>query len=172
MLSRVRQGRSANGTLTLRRSSTTPLSQASQTPVPSENAVVQPPAPESALPAPSVNDSSPFRYTRDHLLDLYTHLRAAEDPSRLYMAGWNPAHVNGSGSRAWGKSNENHVPQEPGACWDPNGDSTPMGHHSLNAEEKEVCIISPTSATLPVTHSPSTGHLNRHQLSVKATNDE
>ena len=135
---RSRQGRSANGTLTLRRSSTTPLSQASQTPVPSENAVVQPPAPEATAPIPSLAESSPARYSKEHLLDLYRPQRSADDPSRLFMQGWNPGHVNGGGSRAWGKSNDNHIPQEPGACWDQNGESTPMGHSSLTTDEKEV----------------------------------
>lgn len=55
------------------------------------------------------------------------------------MPGWNPGQVNGGGaSRAWGKSNENHVPQEPGACWDDNGESTPLGLQAVSAEEREV----------------------------------
>lgn len=66
--------------------------------------------------------------------------RSTDPPTRLFMPGWNPGQVNGgSSSRAWGKSNENHVPQEPGACWDSNGDSVPMAHQRYSAEEREVC---------------------------------
>lgn len=59
-------------------------------------------------------------------------------PSRLFIQGWNPGHVNGNAPRAWGKSNDNHVPQEPGACWDDAGDTIPMGLHDLSPEEREV----------------------------------
>lgn len=61
-----------------------------------------------------------------------------DDASHLFMPGWNPASVNGGGSRGWGKSTDNPIPQEPGACWEQNGDSIPMGLHELSAEEKEV----------------------------------
>lgn len=72
---------------------------------------------------------------------MYQPPRTSEDLSRLYMPGWNPDHVNGGGSRAWGKSNENHVPQEPGACWNEHGDSTPLSLRGLSSEEKEVCDV-------------------------------
>ena len=62
----------------------------------------------------------------------------AQDPSRLYFPGWDPNAVNGTGSRPWGKSNDNHVPQEPGACWEPNGEVTPMALHEMSMEEREV----------------------------------
>lgn len=64
--------------------------------------------------------------------------RSSDNISRLLMPDWNPEHMNGGGSRAWGKSNENHVPQEPGACWDENGDSTPMGLEPFTMDDKEV----------------------------------
>jgi PERQ amino acid-rich with GYF domain-containing protein len=62
------------------------------------------------------------------------------------MSGWNQDLVNGGAPRAWGKSNDNHVPQEPGACWDENGFTGPMGLLSLTADEKEVRIHMPRSA--------------------------
>lgn len=61
--------------------------------------------------------------------------------TRLLMDGWNPENVNGGSSRAWGKSNENHIPQEPGACWDEHGQSTPLGHQPPTAEEREVGLL-------------------------------
>lgn len=64
--------------------------------------------------------------------------RQSADPSRLFISGWNPNHVNGSSARGWGKTSDNHVPQEPGACWDQNGDTAPMGLQELSIEEKEV----------------------------------
>lgn len=128
-----RDGRSANGTLTLRRSSTTPLSQTSQT-FPHENSIHSPP--EAAYEI----EPSPARYTKDRLLSLYRPNTNA-DTSRLFMQGWNPGHMSNGSSRAWGKNNENHVPQEPGACWNPTGESKPFGHQDLTADEKEVRFL-------------------------------
>lgn len=102
---------------------------------------------------PTVDPSTP-RYSKEDLLDLYPRSTGYTSPSRLYMPGWNPGQVNGGGSRAWGKSNENHVPQEPGACWNPNGDSTPMGLQGYTTEEREVCtaptILSASDLRSPV----------------------
>lgn len=83
-------------------------------------------------------EPGPSRYTKDELLDMYRSQRAGDDPSRLFISGWDPSSVNGSNTRGWGKSGDNHVPQEPGACWELNGDTTPMGLHDLSVEEKEV----------------------------------
>lgn len=60
------------------------------------------------------------------------------DASRLFLSGWDPSNVNGAAGRGWGKSNDNHVPQEPGACWDQLGESTPLGLQGRSSEEKEV----------------------------------
>jgi PERQ amino acid-rich with GYF domain-containing protein len=69
---------------------------------------------------------------------MYRPQRLADDPTRLFAAGWNPGQINGHAPRGWGKSNDNHIPQEPGACWDDSGDSTPMGLQDMSLEEKEV----------------------------------
>lgn len=66
--------------------------------------------------------------------------RKGDDPSRLFISGWDPSHINGSSGRGWGKSNENHGPQEPGACWDQAGDAAPLGLQGLSQEETEVCV--------------------------------
>jgi PERQ amino acid-rich with GYF domain-containing protein len=114
--------------MTFRRTSTTPLGQTSQTAPPAE------PADESHAPS---FEPSPSRYTKDDLLDMFSG-RKADDPSRLFISGWDPSLINGSSGRGWGKSNENHVPQEPGACWDQNGDGAPLGLQELSSEEVEV----------------------------------
>lgn len=137
-------GRSANGTLTFRRSSTTPLGQSSQPP-PLDNTVQTPTSEtpvETPIAQPSTYDLGPARYGKDDLLDMFRHQKTHDDPTRLFLSGWNPGQVNGSNARGWGKSNDNHVPQEPGACWDQNGDTIPIGLQGLSAEEKEVCLHS------------------------------
>ena len=88
---------------------------------------------------PPMNDGGPIRYSREEMLDLYHPQSGQENTSRLYYPGWNPGAVYGNGSRPWGKANESHVPQEPGACWEPNGDITPIGLHEMTFEEQEVC---------------------------------
>lgn len=86
---------------------------------------------------PSVSELGPSRYSREELLTMFRP-ELTGDPSHLFMAGWNPNSVNGGVARAWGKSNENHVPQEPGVCWDASGSSVPLGLTDLTAEEQEV----------------------------------
>ncbi|KAH7213957.1 hypothetical protein BKA60DRAFT_79210 [Fusarium oxysporum] len=134
-----RDGRSTNGTLTFRRSSTTPLGQPSSQPPPSTDHAVQHPTAESPVSAsPSTYELPPARYTKEDLLEMYRPQRLADDPTRLFATGWNPGQINGHAPRGWGKSNDNHIPQEPGACWDDSGDSTPMGLQDMSLEEKEA----------------------------------
>ncbi|KAG5978797.1 hypothetical protein E4U55_005912 [Claviceps digitariae] len=149
-----RDGRSANGTLTLRRSSTTPIGQASQQ-TPSVDNAVQPPAANETISAqaPSL-ESGYVRYSKDDLLSIYRSQKAGDDPSRLFISGWDPSQVNGSSNaRGWGKANDSHIPQEPGACWHPNGETTPMGLHELSAEEKEAFSTEINSPLKPPTQN-------------------
>lgn len=132
-----RDGRSANGTLTLRRSSTTPLSQNPQNP-PATDSALQSPSIEPQNAQPATYELSPARYTKDELLSMAQPPRSGADVSRLFNPGWNSGQANGGGSRAWGKSNENHIPQEPGACWNETGDSTPLSLQPMSLEEREV----------------------------------
>jgi PERQ amino acid-rich with GYF domain-containing protein len=84
-------------------------------------------------------ESGPARYSKEELLNIARHQKSRGDPSRLFMQDWNPHVVNGHhSSRGWGKSSETHVPQEPGACWDANGDTLPMGLQDYTTEEREV----------------------------------
>lgn len=103
------------------------------------------PQPTSAEPAAAVAnlDAEPSRYTRDDLLDVFRAQKMSDDPSRLFISGWDPSNVNGSSGRGWGKSNETHIPQEPGACWDRSGETAPMALQDYSQDEKEVnsCLV-------------------------------
>jgi PERQ amino acid-rich with GYF domain-containing protein len=133
-----RDGRSANGTLTLRRSSTTPLGQASQTAPATDNAAQHPTTVDTAPVLTSNFEAGPVRYSKNDLLEMYRTQKTGDDLSRLFISGWDPAHVNGGNVRGWGKTSDNPVPQEPGACWDQNGETAPMALQAFSTEEKEV----------------------------------
>ncbi|KAK7415135.1 kinesin-like protein [Neonectria punicea] len=149
-----RDGRSTNGTLTFRRSSTTPLGQPSQPGALSDHAVQPLAGVESA--APSTHELGPARYTKDDLLDMFRPQKGNDNASRLFIPGWNPGQVNGHPPRGWGKSNDNHIPQEPGACWDQIGESTPMGLQDLSMEEKEAFSTEINSPLKPPTQNKET----------------
>ncbi|KAL3960577.1 hypothetical protein ACCO45_005694 [Purpureocillium lilacinum] len=150
-----RDGRSANGTLTFRRSSTTPIAgQASNPPPPSENAVQHPSIDESAAAQPVIYEAGSARYSKDELLDIFRTQKLGDGPSRLFIPGWDPSSINGSSGRAWGKSSDNHVPQEPNLCWEQTGETLPMGVQDLTVEEKDVRI------------------LNRYQFAAQTPNPE
>ncbi|UKZ80419.1 hypothetical protein TrVFT333_008178 [Trichoderma virens FT-333] len=151
-----RDGRSANGTLTFRRSSTTPLSQSSNPPPASDNAV-QLPTVEAPIAQPTTYEVGPSRYTKDDLLEMYQSQRPGGNPSHLFISGWDPSNVSGSGVRGWGKSNENHVPQDPGTCWDFNGDTAPIGLSGFSQDEKEAFSTDINSPLKPPTQAKE-GH--------------
>lgn len=79
-----------------------------------------------------------LRYTKEQLLALAKAQAPSVDLSSLLISGWNPGQVNGTPARGWGKTNENHVPQDPGVCWDANGQVKPIGLQEMSAEEREV----------------------------------
>ncbi|XP_044717458.1 GYF domain-containing protein [Hirsutella rhossiliensis] len=163
-----RDGRSANGTLTFRRSSTTPTGHVSNPPPSHDNAVQPLSIDETPAAQPPTYEPGPSRYTKDELLDMFRSQNPADDPSRLFMSGWNPTSLNGGGSRGWGKSGDNPVPQEPGACWDQNGDTAPLGLLDLSAEEKEAFLTEINSPLKPPAQNKE-GHqanLNGRKSSV------
>ncbi|QPH05361.1 hypothetical protein C2857_003108 [Epichloe festucae Fl1] len=152
-----RDGRSANGTLTLRRSSTTPNGQTSLHSLSIDNAVQQPAAVGTTFAQPSSHEPGSARYSKDDLLEMFQSQKIGDDPSRLFISGWDPSQVNGGNVRGWGKAHDNHVPQEPGACWDQNGDTTPIGLHGMSAEEKEAFSTEINSPLKPPTQNKE-GH--------------
>ncbi|PNY26415.1 GYF domain protein [Tolypocladium capitatum] len=158
-----RDGRSANGTLTFRRSSTTPTGHVSN-PLPSNDNAVQPTSVDDA----PMYEPGPSRYTKDELLEMYRPQRAGHDPSRLFISGWDPSSINGSNARGWGKSGDNHVAQEPGACWELSGDTTPMGLHDLSVEEQEAFSAEINSPLKPPTQTKDghPGNINGRKASI------
>jgi hypothetical protein len=144
-----RDNRSANGTVTLRRSSTTPHG----------TQVPQSTQPEAAMPLPTSetpfgqqqqhhqqqhhNTSEPAaggRYSKNSLLDIY---RSQPDHtngsvSRLFVNSWDPGHSNGSNGRGWGKSTDSRDNHGPEICWDSSGQVQPIGLEEMSALEKNV----------------------------------
>ncbi|TDZ37348.1 GYF domain-containing protein mpd2 [Colletotrichum spinosum] len=135
-----RDGR-VNGTLTFRRSSTTP-GQASQPVASSENAVPASNADSGVTPqTPGVGsyDYPSSQYQKDSILHLYRNGSADLDASNVLEPGWTPGQTNGSASRGWGKTNNNHhSSQDPSACWNARGDSHPVGINGLTEEEEKA----------------------------------
>ncbi|KAH6889197.1 hypothetical protein B0T10DRAFT_48402 [Thelonectria olida] len=153
-----RDGRSINGTLTFRRSSTTPLGHPSSQPPASMDNILQPPASiDSSIVPLATQERGSSRYTREELLAISRLQKGNDNVSRLFSHGWNPAQVNGHAARGWGKTNDNHIPQEPGACWDQTGDSTPMGLQQFTMEEKEAFTTEINSPLKPPTQNKE-GH--------------
>ncbi|KAI0195466.1 hypothetical protein F4808DRAFT_440339 [Astrocystis sublimbata] len=148
-----RPARTLNGTLTLRRTSTTPstapANQVFSQPNPSEPV----PHPDdsailAAMPVGStvVENAAPPRYTREDMYSIRGNMSQDQrgqqpDVSTLFVSGWNPGHVNGAAARGWGKPAESHVlPQEPDMCWDATGSTKPVGLQEMTADEKELFI--------------------------------
>ncbi|KAG6027954.1 hypothetical protein E4U41_000806 [Claviceps citrina] len=163
-----RDGRSANGTLTLRRSSTTPIGQASQL-TPSIDNAVQQPAAIDTTPAQAISTESGYaRYSKEDLLDMFRTQKVGDDPSRLFIPGWDPSQINAGNTRGWGKANDGHIPQEPGACWNSNSETTPLGLHELSAEEKEAFSTEINSPLKPPTQNKDghPGNVNGRKSSI------
>ncbi|TGJ82527.1 hypothetical protein E0Z10_g6253 [Xylaria hypoxylon] len=142
-----RPARTMNGTLTFRRTSTTPSSQAFNQPNQSEPvAPSDDPAILAAMPVGStvVEDAAPRRYSREDMLSLSHNMHQDSafqqpDVSSLFVPGWNPGHANGVASRGWGKPADPHVlPQEPDMCWDEAGSTRAISLQEMTTEEKEL----------------------------------
>lgn len=148
--SRIR-GRGSNGTAILRRSSMTPFnnnSQANANPpsTASDNHVATPsnePLPSTASSFFPNNDSNANagKYSREELLQVGANLASSQGPdlSQLLMSGFHPGgFVNGSSSRAWGKSQDTNGNNDPTICWNADGTSDPLLLQEMTAEEQEV----------------------------------
>ncbi|RDL30795.1 GYF protein [Venustampulla echinocandica] len=147
-----REARSTNGTLTLRRSSTTPFASTasqgeSQLSTSSSEIQSSQQASNSAYDLPT-----DARYSKNQLLDIY---RAQEDPgaangeiSRLFVNNWNPERSNGANGRSgWGKSNDGRDTYGPEICWDINGSVRPVGLQEM-AEEEKILFSSDVNSPL------------------------
>ncbi|KAI0150727.1 hypothetical protein GGR57DRAFT_492976 [Xylariaceae sp. FL1272] len=160
-----RPGRSANGTLTLRRTSTTPSSQTFNQPNMSEISSDDP-AVLAAMPVGStvVESAASQKYSRDELLSIFNNMQQSAHPqlvdvSSLFVAGWNPGHANGSSSRGWGKPSDPHVvPQDPETCWDAQGSAKAMATQEMTAEEKELLTSDVNSTMKPPAQNKEAAH--------------
>ncbi|KAI8953102.1 hypothetical protein F4801DRAFT_538484 [Xylaria longipes] len=176
-----RPARTMNGTLTLRRTSTTPSSQAFSQPNPSDSvAPSDDPAILAAMPVGStvVENAAPPKYTREDMLSILSSMqqdpRAQQpDASALFIAGWNPGHANGVSSRGWGKPTESHVlPQEPDMCWDAMGSTKAIGLQEMTADEKELFLDVNSTMKPPAQNKEGThpgGGMNGRKTSVSQT---
>jgi PERQ amino acid-rich with GYF domain-containing protein len=143
-----RDNRPSNGTVTLRRSSTTPVAQASsqgEPPLPTPSA--ETPA-SYQQPNSTYEQSTDFRYSKSQLLDIYKAQvesgASNGDISHLLENSWDPKQSNGANGRAgWGKSNDGRDAQGPGICWESKGNVQPIGLEEMTEEEKLVCASTP-----------------------------
>ncbi|KAH6612829.1 hypothetical protein B0J18DRAFT_441205 [Chaetomium sp. MPI-SDFR-AT-0129] len=170
----------SNGTRTFRRASTTPFNPSSATnpaDVPQHPASELPPHPASSHPT-AFTSSGLLRYSKEELLDIYKNSfdPSQMDTTNLLMSNWNPAQMNGSQTRPWGKSSESsHVPQDPSVCWDANGTVKPIGFESMSAEERDMFANDVNSTLKPPQQNkdgghPGTGGVNGRKTSVSVGN--
>jgi PERQ amino acid-rich with GYF domain-containing protein len=153
-----KDSRPANGTLTLRRASTTPFAQPSNqgdAPLPTPGADTQ-----SMQQSLMYEQSTDTRYSRSQLLDIFKAQEEAgalqEDVSRLYVNGWNPEHSNSANGRSgWGKSTDGRDTYGPEICWDTNGQVRPVGLEEMSEQEKIVRIPATTLSTRTYAKPPS-----------------
>lgn len=138
--------RSTNGgTVTLRRSSTTPHTQATQDstlPTPSTEA----PGHQQQASSASYETSADTRYSKDQLLEIYRAQQESDthdaDVSRLFTESWNPGQTNGTNGRGWGKSNDARDSHGPDVCWDATGSVQPIALEPMSDLEKSVsCFL-------------------------------
>lgn len=136
-----RENRPASGTLTLRRTSTTPFAQSS-----GENASIPNTASELSGVSQSVSGYEPvadYRLSKEALLQIYRNQEESgafnTDVSDLYENGWNPGQTSATNGRSgWGKVNDNRDNHGPDVCWDVNGDVRPISFEDMSEEEKNV----------------------------------
>ena len=139
-----RDSRATNGTLTLRRSSTTPFAQTSsqgEMPLPTPGADAQ-----SSQQTSMYEQSTDTRYSKNQLLDIYKGQEEVgalqRDVSHLFVNNWNPEHSNGTNGRSgWGKTNDGRDSYGPEICWEPHGNIRPMGLEEMSEQEKIVGFI-------------------------------
>ncbi|KAG9234065.1 hypothetical protein BJ875DRAFT_27427 [Amylocarpus encephaloides] len=134
-----RDSRATNGTLTLRRSSTTPFAQTS-----SQGEMLLPtPGPDmqSSQQTSMYEQSTDTRYSKNQLLDIYKGQEEVGVPQRdlshLFINNWNPEHSNGTNGRSgWGKTNDGRDSYGPEICWDTHGNIRPMGLEEMSEQER------------------------------------
>jgi PERQ amino acid-rich with GYF domain-containing protein len=137
-----RDNRTANGTLTLRRTSTNPFAASQQ---PSVETAATTPSSEVPQPSAIANYESQLdsRYSKNKLLDLYKSQSQPEstngDVTRLYTNNWDPTQTSTSNGRGWGKlADTRDNSHGPDVCWDQSGQVQPIGLEEMSALEKSL----------------------------------
>jgi hypothetical protein len=151
-----RETRAPNGTAVLRRSSTTPFSQA-----PTQRDPTLPtPGSETTgsiqQPIQNFDQSATFRISKNQMLDIFRAQQDSgsvkRDVSHLFEGNWDPGHSNGTNGRSgWGKSTDGRESHGPDVCWDEDGSVLPVGLEEMSEQEQAVghlCI--PSEMTLTV----------------------
>ncbi|TAQ91560.1 hypothetical protein B7494_g86 [Chlorociboria aeruginascens] len=153
-----RDPRSINGTVTLRRSSTTPIGQMGSqmdSAVPTLETVVQ-----SQPPVSSYEHPVDLRYSKSQLLDIYKIQKESDAPkrevSRLFADNWDPGHSsNGANGRGWGKSHDGRDAHGPDICWEPNGSVQPISLEEMSLLEKALFAGDVNSPLKPPPQNPN-----------------
>ena len=124
--------RSSNGTLTFRRSSTTPNAQSSS-------------QGDSALLTPNMETSDQAgdtRYAKNQILEVYNQHQAPDPPNGdvnvILDPNWDPVHSNGTSGRGWIRSSDSGDTHGPYGCWDQNGDQRPIALEAMTDSERLV----------------------------------
>jgi hypothetical protein len=138
-----REGKSSNGTVTLRRSSVQVSTAANP------DASFQ--ASEAAQATFQATNPDGGRYRKDEILDVARNLGDSVNSrpiAQLFMDGWQPGtgQVNGNASHSWGKNNEQT--RDLDACWNSSGDTRPISLQEMSPDEREVRAET-TSGTRP-----------------------
>ncbi len=140
--SRRGESRPLNGTLTLRRPSTTPFAQStSQGDAPLSTPTAE--TPVSQLPASTSDQSADNRFSKSQLIDIYKTAQEtgelSKDISHLYVGSWDPSQSNGTNGRAsWGKGSDSRDSDAAGVAWESNANLAPISLEELTEEEKIV----------------------------------
>jgi PERQ amino acid-rich with GYF domain-containing protein len=92
----------------------------------------------SAVSAGDYDNGAPLGFSKEHLLSKLRAPPIDADVSQLYQPGWNPGSLNGSASKAWGRTSDSHN-QEVDPCWNARGNTKPFDLSNASPEEQEVC---------------------------------
>ncbi|KAL9099059.1 MAG: hypothetical protein Q9163_005388 [Psora crenata] len=115
------------------------------------------------------------RYSKDQLLDLFRAQQDKASPNLddLFVDGWKPPGVNGTGSRGWIKNDEHKEVSGPEICWDHGGNVQPLSLLPMSEEERDVFAHSVNSPLKPPAQNkdgtPNAPTLNR-RTSLTQTN--
>jgi len=141
--SRDRKNNRTNGTVTLRRSSTTPFTKSSAVDGSLETTAE---LEESQQSISFYEQSADTRYSKNQMLEVFRAQQNLEatsrDVSSLFVNNWNPGHSNGANGRSgWGK-HDGRDTHGPHTCWDSDGSVQPISLEEMTEAERSVSFPS------------------------------